>query len=404
VKLLSTSQAVFIGLASMLGAGVFVVFGPAAKFAGSLLPLAVVLAGLVAYLNAMSISQLAKVVTRSGGAYSYARYYISDSMGFVAGAAFLFGKLGSVAAIALTFASYLVPEQKVATAVSAILVMTWVNILGINRTALGAKLLASITLSFLTILIIAAIFTQSPAPATTLEPQPLGLFTAAALIFFAFAGYARVATLGGEVQAPAKTIPKAIAISLWIVGVLYLALSFILPLRLGSALSESTTPLADLSSLSIPIFGSSFVSIFAAVAALGSLLALLAGMGRTASVMAEDRELPSVLAMRNKKGVPWLSESLISALAILLVLGGNLELVIGLSSFAVLVYYAIANLAAYRQPKNETYRRKFFNLAGLVLCLILAIAVPLTALLLGLSLISLGLLIRWGLAKLAQSR
>lgn len=404
MKLLSTSQAVFIGLASMLGAGVFVVFGPAAKFSGSLLPIAVLLAGLVAYLNAMSISQLAKVVTRSGGAYSYARHYLSHSAGFVAGIAFLFGKLGSVAAIALTFATYLLPEHRVLIAVLAILLMTWVNILGINRTALGAKLLAGVTLSFLAVAILSALITPTPAPVAQLDIEPMGILTASALLFFAFAGYARVATLGGEVHEPSRTIPKAITISLLIVGVIYLTLAIILPHRLGASLGGSITPIADLVALSVPGADSRFVGIFAAVAALGSLLALLAGMGRTASVMAEDRELPELLARRNSKGVPWVSELAISLLAIVLAMFGDLEFAIGLSSFAVLLYYAIANLAAYRQPKAETSRHKWLNILGLVLCVLLAIAVPANALALGVALVGFGLMLRWGLAKLAQSR
>lgn len=388
----------------MLGAGVFVVFGPAAKYAGDLIPLAVLIAGLVAYLNAMSISQLAKVVTRSGGAYSYARHYLSDSLGFVAGAAFLFGKLGSVAAIALTFATYLLPEHRVLVAISSILVMTWVNILGINRTALGAKVLASITLSFLAFVIVLALVTPSPATQGQLDPQPLGVFTAAALFFFAFAGYARVATLGGEVAEPARTIPRAIAISLGIVGFVYLLLAVILPQRLGASLATSTAPIADLVALSIPGSRFSLVAIFAAVAALGSLLALLAGMGRTAAVMADDRELPGLFARRNSKGVPWVAELAISTLALGIALAGDLEIAIGVSSFAVLLYYAIANLAAYRQPNTETTRAKWLNIAGLLLCLLLAFAVPPKALALGVALVSIGLMLRWGLAKLRESR
>ena len=383
----------------MLGAGVYVVFAPAAKYAGSLLPLAVLMAAAVAYLNATSIAQLARVVTRSGGAYSYARHYLNPGIGYLAGMAFLIGKLGSVAAIALTFASYLAKGSEVLVATAAIIGMTLINIWGINRTAFGAKILASITISFLTIVILASAF--APGAAATLESTSgLGVFTSAALLFFAFAGYARVATLGGEVENPAKAIPKAIAISLAIVFLIYLALSIVLPVKLGSSLSLSVTPIADLVEKVVPGVDGDSVGLFAAIAALGSLLALIAGMSRTAATMAEDGELPHLLAQVNSKGTPFIAEWLIAGLAILLVAIGSVEFVIGLSSFAVLTYYASANLAAIRQPKSDSQRSKFFSFAGLLLCLALAISVPFSALALGSALLFIAVVLRWGLAKL----
>lgn len=396
---LTTTDAVFIGLASMLGAGVFVVFAPAANYAGPLLPLAVIMAATVAYLNATSIAQLAKVVTRSGGAYAYARHYLNPTTGYLAGMAFLLGKLGSVAAIALTFATYLTPGSEVLVASMAIVGMTSINIWGINRTAFGAKILASVTASFLLIVILAAVF----APEETLKVEPtngMGVFTAAALLFFAFAGYARIATLGGEVENPAKAIPRAIVIALAIVFAIYLALSFVLPVRLGSELGASLTPIADLVERVVPGVDGSSVAIFASVAALGSLLALIAGMSRTAATMAEDNELPKVLARINSRGTPYVAEWSISGIAILLVATGSFEFVIGLSSFAVLTYYAIANLAAIRQPKSDSSRSKLFSTAGLLLCLALAISVPVSSLALGSTLLFLAVGLRWGLAKL----
>lgn len=393
-KLLTLWGAVFIALAAMLGAGVFVVFGPAAKLAGNLAPFAILLAGFVAYLNAFSIAQLAKVVTRSGGAYSYARHYISNTAGFLAGAAFLIGKTGSAAAISIAFAHYLTPGFEVLTAVLAVIAMTVINLLGINRTALGAKVLSGVTLSFLTVLIIGAI--GSPSASQPLGGgSVLGLLSASSIFFFAFAGYARVATLGAEVANPDKSIPRAIALSLGVVIFIYLCLGFLAAGKLGSHLSLSLTPLMDLSAIALPWLPSEAVAIFASVAALGSLLALLAGMGRTASAMAEDMELPRFMAVRNKYGAPYLGEGILGLFAIILVLTGNLESSIGLSSFAVLTYYAIANLAAYRQPSSQTNRSKWWNALGLILCLVLAFSVPVTGLILGILLLGLALGLRF---------
>lgn len=394
---LSQLDAVFIGLAAMLGAGVFVVFGPAAALAGSWLQFAIVLAAIVAYLNASTIAQLAAVVSRPGGTYAYGRHYLSENWGFLAGAAFLMGKIGSAAAIALVFASYLTPGIEILTASLAIVVMALINILGVNRTAFGSKILAGITIAFLVVLVVAAAF--APATNVWLEPPTgIGVLTAASLFFFAFAGYARVATLGDEVVDSRRNVPRAIIISLGIVFVIYLSLGWLVENRLGTLVIGSVTPLADLSAVA---FGSgAFVFVFAAVAALGSLLALLAGMSRTAATMAEDGELPKVLATRSKNGTPWIAEWFIALISVLLAASGSFALTIGLSSFAILVYYAIANLAAYRQPAVEAKRSKVWNIFGLLLCLLLAFSVPIEGLVLGmLALITLTIL-RWGLSKL----
>jgi APA family basic amino acid/polyamine antiporter len=398
VKLLSRLDAVFIGLAAMLGAGVFVVFGPASELAGSLLLVSILLAALVAYLNAASIAQLAAVVTRSGGAYAYGRHYLGNAWGFLAGMSFLVGKIGSAAAIALVFATYLTPGFEILTAVLAVVVMAAINIAGINRTAFGSKVLATITLSFLTVLILAGLVAE-PAGGTMTPGGFPGVLTAASLFFFAFAGYARVATLGGEVRDSEKSVPSAIRISLAIVLVTYLALALVLMLKLGPSVAGSLTPIADLAGVALGIEGS-VVAVFAAVATLGSLLALLAGMSRTASEMASDAELPKVLSKKLKNGSPALAEVIISLLVILLVVSGSIILTIGLSSFAILSYYAIANLAAYRQPRSETERAKWLNLVGLGLCVLLGLSVPFGGLLVGATVLTVALILRWGLRAL----
>jgi len=284
------------------------------------------------------------------------------------------------------------------TAVLAVVVMAAINIAGINRTAFGSKVLATITLSFLTVLIVAGLFAE-PAEGTMAAGGFPGVLTAASLFFFAFSGYARVATLGGEVRDSEKNVPSAIRISLAIVLVTYLALALVLMMKLGPSFMGSVTPLADLAGVALGIEGS-VVAVFAAVATLGSLLALLAGMSRTASEMAGDAELPTVLSKKLKNGSPALAEVVVSLLVIVLVVSGSILLTIGLSSFAILSYYAIANLAAYRQPRSETARAKWLNLLGLGLCVLLGLSVPFGGLVLGASILTVALILRWGLRAL----
>ena len=374
-----------IGLASMLGAGVFVVFRDAYLFAGSWLYAALGLAALVASLNAASVYQLARQVDRPGGTYAYARVYRNDTWSFLAGFAFVFGKIGSITAIALVFGEYAWPQQKHLAAALAILVMVIINVLGIQRTAGVAAVLSIITTGFLILTIAVGSDPTAGMPRryATYYPDVLqlptgptwGILTGASLIFFAFAGYARVATLGNEVRDAKRNIPKAIALSLGGVLVLYLLLTGVLTKVLGTKLASSEAPfVAYFNALGFHLDW--LVLMVASVASLGSILALLAGVSRTAAEMASDRELPRLFASRNRFGSPWVAEVLIAIGASALLLVGDLSSVIGFSSFSVLFYYSVAHLSALGQPTDERLLPQGIPALGLALCLLLALSVP----------------------------
>lgn len=368
--------AIAIGLASMLGAGLFVVFRDVAVAAGSLQNWSLLIAATVAILNSASIYQLAKFQSRAGGVYAYSRVYVSNSVSFIAGFSFVFGKIGSIAAIALVFEEYVAPGSGRLAAVLVILALTTINIFGINRTTGVAAVLASITTLFL-VFTIAVSTSSAPSAAATVPELPAGnALQGAALMFFAFAGYARVATLGSEVRNPTKNIPRAIVISLGIVLTLYASLSWVFNQILGQALISSKAPFVSLLSISAPWFPAGLVVALAALAALGSMLALLAGVSRTASVMAEDRELPKLFQLRNRWGSPWVAEIGIALGAILLLNIGSLAWVIGFSSFSVLLYYAVGHLSSLRQPAAERIMPRWLNYLGALLCLLLVFSVP----------------------------
>jgi APA family basic amino acid/polyamine antiporter len=185
------------------------------------------------------------------------------------------------------------------------------------------------------------------------------IITAASLIFFAFAGYARVATLGDEVRDAKRNIPRAIVIALGGVLVLYFALAEMLQKTLGRTLATATAPFVTFWQYSTAGLGIDqtliqvIVTVIAAAASLGSMLALLAGVSRTAATMAEDRELPKFFEARNRMGAPWVAEVIIAVGAIALTQFGRIDWVIGFSSLSVLTYYFIGHLAALRQPKTE---------------------------------------------------
>jgi len=385
--------AVAIGLASMLGAGVFVVFREGYALAGTWVWAALALAALVATLNSASVYQLARVIDRPGGTYAYARVFIGEGWSFAAGFAFVAGKIGSIAAIALALGEYVAPELKKYVAVGAIVLMTLVNVLGIQRTAAVAAILAISTSAFLLVVLgLAAVPSAGAQPSLGSEvaspevalPNEFSgaVVTAAAIFFFAFAGYARVATLGTEVRDAKRNIPRAIVIVMVSVSVLYFALLFVLQTALGSSLASLDAPFVAY--LELKLTGTGWLVLpFVAMATLGSILALLAGVSRTAAEMAQDRELPKLFEARNRFGAPWVAEVGIALGASLLVLvADNLAWAIGFSSFSVLFYYAVAHLsvcymrAAGIDSKPRLWLARFMPIVGILLCLALAVSVP----------------------------
>ena len=377
---LSLFGASALGVASMLGAGVFVVFAPAAELAGSYLFLAIAIAGVVASLNARSMRQLSKVFPRAGGAYAFGKEYLSSNWGFLAGIAFILGKVGSVAAIALAAASYIYPEAKVEVAFASLALMTGINLLGINRTATGALLLSVPTVALLLLVGISGF--QVAEVESQGQSSIAGVLPAAALIFFAFAGYARVATLGPEVKNPSENIPKAITLSLVFVIAIYFLVANALQAQLGRALQFSIAPIQDFAAIALPWLPAQLVVLVAATACLGSLLSLLAGISRTAEAMAKDKEIPRFIGLRSKRfDSPWVADLLILGIATALLVSGDITWTIGISSFAVLVYYAIANLAAFRQLPSKQPAGRLLALLGAALCLAVGFFVPVESLL-----------------------
>ncbi|WP_348651031.1 APC family permease [Micromonospora sp. WMMD812] len=394
---LGVPDAVLIGLGSMLGAGVFVVFAPAAGAAGGagLLP-ALVLAGFIAFCNATSSARLAARYPESGGTYVYGRERLGPFAGFLAGWGFVVGKTASCAAMALTIGAYLWPGQVRVVAVAAVLAVTAVNLRGVGKTATATKLLVGLVLAVLA-LVAAVGVVGGPVHLDRLaDPggSGRGVLTAAGLLFFAFAGYARIATLGEEVRDPERTIPRAVPLALGVVLAIYLVLAVVALGVLGAdRLADSAAPLADVvTAAGLP--GLAWVvRAGAAVAVTGVLLSLLAGVGRTLLAMGRRRDLPGALAaVHPRRRMPHRAELAVAMVVILVVLLGDVRDAIGFSSCTVLVYYTITNAAALTLGRDPGRKLPVQALAGLGLvgCLLLAGNLPLSSVLAGFGVLAVG--------------
>lgn len=399
LRRLGTADAVVIGLGSMIGAGIFAALAPAAAAAGPALLLAVGVAGVLAYANATSTAQLAAALPVSGGAYAYGRERLGPWWGYAAGWCFVIGKTASCGAMALTVGAYLWPGRERLVAVLAVAVLVAVNTRGVTRTAQLTRVLVAITLGVLALVLVAAFRDPDADLAATVGlagATPYGVLQGASLLFFAMAGYARIATLGEEVRDPRRTIPRAIPLALGIVVVVYLVVAGAALAVLGpERLATSTAPLADVVTAAGAPGLAGVVRVGAAVAALGALLGLVAGVGRTALAMAREGDLPRGLARVDPvHRVPQRAEVAVGVAVVGVVLLGDLATAIGFSSFAVLLYYAVANAAAFTQPPEERRWPRALQALGLAGCLTLAATVPPAALAAGVIVLAIGLAVR----------
>jgi basic amino acid/polyamine antiporter, APA family len=408
---LRTPDAVVIGLGSMIGAGVFVALAPAAEVAGSGLLVGLVVAGVVAWCNATSSAQLAAQYPSSGGTYFYGRQRLGEWPGFVAGWGFVVGKTASCAAMATTFATYAVPvdrwvQRLVAAAV--VVLLTAVNLRGITRTARLTRLLVTVTLVVLAVWTVAVLATgrTSTDGLRLHDLSAYAVLQSAGLLFFAFAGYARIATLGEEVVDPERTIPRAVAVALTVALAVYAVVAVVALAAAGPAgLAASATPLAHVTTVVGQGWASPVVRVGAAVASLGSLLALLAGVGRTGLAMAREGDLPRGLARVDPHHqVPDRAQHLIAAVVVALVLTVDLRGVIGFSSFGVLLYYAVANAAAYTQDPDHRRWPKPVQLLGLAGCLVLVATLPWTSVVAGVAVFGTGVVGRAFVRRARGSR
>lgn len=398
---LGITDAVVIGLGSMIGAGIFASFAPAAAAAGAGLLIGLAVAAIVALCNATASAQLAAQYPTSGGTYIYGRERLGAWPGFLAGWSFVIGKTASCAAMALTFAAYAAPagwEKPVA--VAAVVSLVAVNYLGVTRTAGLTRIIVAVVLPVLALVVIVGLTAVDPAGndlrRDLFAGGPYGILQSAGLVFFSFAGYARIATMGEEVTNPQRTIPRAIIAGLVIALVVYALVAVTALVVVGpERLATSTAPLVDVVTSANAGWAAPVVRFGAAAAALGALLALVAGVGRTGLAMARNRDLPGWLAVVHPRyRVPHHAEIALAVVVSVLAVTTDLRGAIGFSSFGVLLYYLIANLAAFTQATEHRRYPRVLQVAGAAGCLILVVTLPLASILVGVIVLAVGVAYR----------
>jgi basic amino acid/polyamine antiporter, APA family len=380
---------------------VFAAFSPAAAGAGAGLLIGLALAALVAYCNATASAQLAAEYPTSGGTYIYGRERLGPWWGYLAGWGFVIGKTASCAAMAMTFAAYVAPAAwQRPIAVTLVIILTAVNYYGITRTAALTKIIVVIVIMALALVVIASLSgwngTASVQSWNLLAGGWYGILQSAGLLFFAFAGYARIATMGEEVREPEQTIPRAILTALTIAVLIYLLIAVSILIALGpTGVAGTSAPLAAAVDAVGWGWASVPVRLGAAAASLGALLALIAGVSRTTLAMARHDDLPRWLAaVHERHQVPHHAEIAMAGLVSVLILITDLRGAIGFSSFGVLLYYLIANAAAYTQCPERRRFPRVLQIVGVAGCGILVLTLPVSAVIGGTVVFAIGIVFR----------
>nr|WP_277922514.1 APC family permease [Coleofasciculus sp. FACHB-1120] len=401
--------ATMMGLGSIVGTGVFVSIGIAAEIAGPAVILAIAIGAIVATCNGLNSAQLAANHAVSGGSYEYGYKYLNPSLGFTAGWMFLLAKTASAATAALGFAGYLLNATGlygrgflIPTALAAAILMTLIVLSGIRRSNRANIVIVSVTLLSLIFFVLVCLPRATEVGTENLTPfftgSPATVLQASALMFVAYTGYGRIATMGEEAREPRKTIPIAMIVSLGVTMLLYMAVATVGIGAVGTEILGKATQ-AQAASLEVAVRsvagsrGATILSIGAIAAMLGVLLNLILGLSRVLLAMGRRRDMPRMLARLNRQGTtPDLAVVVVGIAIALLVLLGNVKTTWSFSAFNVLIYYAITNLAALKMPDSERLYPKWIAWTGLGSCLFLAFWVEPQIWQMGLGLIVAGLI------------
>jgi APA family basic amino acid/polyamine antiporter len=394
--------ATLMGLGSIVGTGVFVSIGIAAEIAGPGVIWAVGLAALVAVCNGLNSAQLAANHPVSGGSYEYGYRYLNPWLGFTAGWMFLLAKTASAATAALGFAGYLLNAIGVAdrtylilTALAAVAAITLIVLLGIRRSNAANTAIVSVTLFSLVAFVAVGLPTVDLPKLVAPNPSSIdSILHATALMFVAYTGYGRIATMSEEVRDPRQTIPQATIVALASTMLLYATVAIVAVGgidRLSLPTASNAAPL-EVIARSFPISGvSQLLAVGAITAMLGVLLNLILGLSRVWLAMGRRLDMPRILARLNPASTtPYVAVVLVEISIALFVLAGNVKITWSFSAFTVLIYYAITNLAALRLSPAERLYPQWLAWVGLAACLFLAFWVERQIWLTGLALIAVG--------------
>jgi basic amino acid/polyamine antiporter, APA family len=370
-------DAVAIGLGAIIGGGIFIVTGIVAGLAGAALVVSIALAAVISFFTALSFIELTQWRPAEGSVYYYSRTLLSPFAGFLAGWMWLVSNIFTGAAVALGVAHYLIsllpgvnPRW---TAVLLCLGFTLLNWVGVKHSAQVNNILVGTKLAVLLLFVLVGALHFNPAHFTPFFTSASGVFKGAFFIFFAFAGFARVAIVAEEVKDARRTVPRSILLSLVLSALIYIAVSSVALGLVGSSrLAGSKSPLVD----AIRVAGQPAlvyaVSLGGMLAMASVLLTSILGVSRMIFAMAREGDLPSFLGrLQSKYQTPPFAVLIAGAGCALCASLFDVTSVVAISTFATLFNYSLANASAFRLAAGRRAYPRVIAAVGLLLCLFL---------------------------------
>ena len=389
-RTLNLLDATAVGIGAIIGAGIFVVLGIAIGYAGPSIVISIIIAGLVASFTAFSFAELGSAIPKEGGAYEYSFELISPSVGFVAGCLWLFAQIVAGAAISLGFAGYFVaifpafPVKLVA--VTAAMILTGLNLVGIKQSATVNNALVIIKIAVLALFIGFGFFQIHPQNFSEFSPNGLfGILQGAGFIFFAYLGFGRIATLGEEVKNPERNLPLSVLIALVVSLAIYVLTGLTATgLQDYRILAQSSSPIAEAAKATGNFAVVAAVSFGALIATASVLLTNLLGSSRVAYAMARNNQLPKPIAkVSSRFGTPYITILAMGGLLTALAYALDLREAAAITSFSILCVHLTVNLSAIRlrkkMPNSGKFKAPFYPIIpslGLVSCIILMVSLP----------------------------
>ena len=380
-RTLTKRNSLYLGLSSMIGAGLFYNLAPTSKISSYSSILGLLLASTLAFANASSSAQLASLYPQTGGTYLYANKVLGKLPGNIAGIVFILGKTVSCVAIALTLGNYISPIYGKELGVGLSVIVFLIGYKGITKTAALARWFVLIVISILVFFCIAILMTPSTNIAIPLLEgfSASNLFLSAAIWFFAFTGYSRLATYGEEIKNPETIIPSSILTGLGITVTIYLFVNWLSLAIIGpEVVANSNTPLLVAMDVSV-MSDFSFLIVFASTIATASVfLALLPAISRIYVAMSRDGILPNMFSkIHNKNNSAYVSELFVLLTVIVGIYTINITNAIKLSAFFILIYYSLTNLSVINLEKNQRLYSVSIAYYGLLMCMVLGFSLVL---------------------------
>lgn len=355
-------QITMYGVGLILGAGIYVLIGEAAGIAGDAVWISFVLAAIVAVIAGLSYAELVSVFPKAAAEYIFVKNSFKNNfLGFTVGWLTAITSIITASVVALGFGGYLAEFIDLPIVLSAILLLgalSIINFFGIRESSWTNILFTLVEAAGLALIIYIGFTFATPEPVNYFEsPTGMsGIVIAFVLVFFAFVGFEDMANVAEEVKRPSRTIPRAIILSVAISGAIYVLVSLsVVRVVNWQDLGASTAPLATVAERALGVGGHTLLSSIALFATTNTVLIILIAGARMLYGMARDKSLPTLLGkIHFKTKTPWIAVIGIMLVSMAFAVVGDIVLVANISVFAIVITFAMVNLAVivlrYTEP------------------------------------------------------